>query len=583
MTSERPRAGAARVVQLGEISLPRLMFALLHQRFSGTLELSQPPPHEGQRTIWLDGGMPVFTDWISPSDVLGQVLSELGVVAEPELVSALESLAQKGGLLGEELLRRGAIEHRKLMEGLRVQTQRKLVGCFALSTGDVAIAATSHDLGRTLPKTNVLALILAGVTRHHPIERIELEMGEALRGPVKATPSLAKYQGHFRFRGDDEPILRHLAQGSRLDQLVKAGLPEDRSARLIYTLWACQMLRVGRSALESSDEHPVPRSAAPDRAPPRASDSPKAPTPAPSSTRSAAPPPPATSRPSTPPASTRSPAPEPSKPSDDDFEARLESFESKVAQGAHAFDLLGVPLSAGKREVRRVWGDLSRQFHPDALGSKGMGHLRERVGKVFAALSEAQMILSDKDQREKLRAKLERGESPEQSGSDATAMARAAFESEVIAKEADRYLRGHRYAQALEEYERAVKLTPDEPDLLAAIVWCRYNVSAKTRDDAAQAQRALGDVVTGTPKLARAHYFRGLVLKDLGMTDAALLSFAEAYRSDPRLIDAERQARALRASQGVPPSGTGDKRSTGRSDKGEAKSKFGLRGLFGKK
>src|SRR5690349_3082060 len=60
----RPR-GASKQVRIEQVPLARLAFALLHQRFTGTLQLDQPEPG-GSRTIWISGGMPVFTDWVSP-------------------------------------------------------------------------------------------------------------------------------------------------------------------------------------------------------------------------------------------------------------------------------------------------------------------------------------------------------------------------------------------------------------------------------------------------------------------------------------------------------------------------------------
>src|SRR5690606_14835541 len=77
-------AGASKRVRLEEVSVPRLLFALLRQRFSGTLVLEQPPPHPGRRTVWVRGGMPVFTDWVAPSEVLGQVLQGLRFVTEDQ-------------------------------------------------------------------------------------------------------------------------------------------------------------------------------------------------------------------------------------------------------------------------------------------------------------------------------------------------------------------------------------------------------------------------------------------------------------------------------------------------------------------
>ena len=71
-----------------------------------------------------------------------------------------------------------------------------------------------------------------------------------------------------------------------------------------------------------------------------------------------------------------------------------------------------------------------------------------------------------------------------------------------------------------------------------------------------------------TPNIARAHYFHGLVLKDLGAFEPAIVALTRAVQLDSRLIDAERQARALRIAR--PP----------RGQPADDKNR-GLRGIFG--
>jgi tetratricopeptide (TPR) repeat protein len=256
--------------------------------------------------------------------------------------------------------------------------------------------------------------------------------------------------------------------------------------------------------------------------------------------------------------------PEP-EPGDDDFLASLAEMERRIAADAHAFTLLGVELDAGKREVKHAFSELSRRFHPDALQSRGLGHLRDRVSRVFAALSEAQMVLSDPEKRDQLRDAVEHGVTTS-SGADATATARVAFESDLLAREGDKLLRGGRIDRALDQFRRALRLTPDEPDLQAAVTWCAYLQSAKARNDGVAAERQLASILKEAPNVARAHYFRGMVLKDLGAIDPAINSFQRAIDLDPRLVDAERHARILRATK-----------------QEQAKSGRGLGGLFGGK
>lgn len=590
MAGTEATAGAAKTVSLAQVSPPRLYFALLHQRFSGTLQLDQPAPQQGRRTIWFDGGMPVFTDWVEPTDVLGQVLLELGYIGQDQLFAALEAMAGQGGLLGEVLLSQGSLDPQGLQEGLRKQCFRKLVHTFALRDGEVALAPAQHDL-QQLGKINVLELIVIGVGAHYDAQRIGAELGPIVQGTVQATAALTRYRTHFRFRPTDEPILQALLEGSSLQKLTaKNEVSQQRAAQLIYALWACQMLKVGAAAQPS----PGPAAGAPspgprDRKLEPVRAAPAQPTPPPAQARPKAPAPP-TAKSATPDPAAPKPTPKPAaakpaagptsdtvkgkkaEPADEAaFVERLQGFEARIEAKAHAFELLDVPLDAGRKELRRIWADLSKDLHPDSLHAKGLGHLRERVSNVFAAMSEAHGILSDKEQRAQLRDKIRRGEDTRDSA-DATAQARAAFESELIAKEGDRFLKANKFDRALEKFRAALELTPEEHDLQAAAAWCHYNLQNKTRQLMVETDRTLGVILAEAPALARAHFFRGMVQKELGAIDAALTSFETALRHDRRLIDAERQARALRVQRGQPADTAGDN-----------KKPRGLKGFFSRR
>lgn len=545
--------GVHKRVSLEHVSVPRLLFALLHQRFTGTVVVEQPPPYVGARSVWLRGGMPVLTDWVAPGEVLGQVLVGQGLVDPGQLHLALEAMSRAGGLLGSHLLAMGAIDRPRLLEGLRQQCTRKLVHLFGLGRGEVVITVGEvPGLELDLLPVNVLALVLAGVGVTYDETRVEAEMGPALHAPLRATGALARYRSHFLFRPADEPVLATLEAGTELRAL--AGLPGvglRRAAQLVYTLWACQMLRTGaaaEAATAPATAAPVARASAPTPVPaaPAAAVRASVPTPVPAAPAAAsAPEPAAVSRPrKDTPADVEAPAA--AAAGDDAFVAELEALEAKVAEGVHAFALFGIELTAGKREVRGAWADLSRRFHPDALASQGRDHLRDRVSKVFAALSEAQQVLNDAEQRDRLRVAIEKGEhESRKDGQDATARAHAVFQSELLAKEGDKLLRANRFDRALERFREAARYDAEEPDLQAAIGWCEYQLSPKAPADAARVQAALAQVIEQAPRIARAHYFLGFVLADQGRTNAAVHAFRTASQLDPRLIDAERQARAI--------------------------------------
>jgi tetratricopeptide (TPR) repeat protein len=545
----RPR-GATKSLRIEQWPIARMWFALLHQRFTGIVQLDQPDasrPTEsaGSRTVWLEGGMPLYTDWTSQA-VLGEVLVEAGLLSADGLAQALTVMAREGGMLGNVLLRLELVQPSALTEGLKRQCMRKLVDMFRLRDGEVLVTAGAYDVPAGIGKVDVLELLSLGVSAHYDLARVEQEMGAALHGPLAATNAVQRYLTHFHFRPSDDAAIAALARPTTFDELARCpGLSRPRAAQIVYTLFVSQMLRVGAAAqIVDPSAAPARRSTPVEhaRTTPRRS--------TPVFTAADAPLPPRRSTASELPQPAPAPAPTPEDPDSnaDAFIAALETLEQKIATNVHAFGLLGIDLAGGKREIKRAFSELSRRFHPDALQSRGLGYLRLRVSRVFAALSEAQTMLSDPEARENLKSAIEKGVSAT-SGADATAMARVAFESDLLARDGDKYLRAGRLDRALELYERAVELTPEEPDLRAAIAWCSYGVSPRTREDGLFAEKTLAGILRDAPNIARAHYFRGLILKDLGAIDPAIAALSRAIEMDPRLIDAERHARALRAAK----------------------------------
>ena len=97
-------------VEFGQISVPRLLFGLLRQRFTGSLQLEQAMPEPGLRSIWFHGGMPIFTDWVDNRDVLGEILVAKHILPIQNFEAALTTLARNGGLLGQILMKQGSID-----------------------------------------------------------------------------------------------------------------------------------------------------------------------------------------------------------------------------------------------------------------------------------------------------------------------------------------------------------------------------------------------------------------------------------------------------------------------------------------
>lgn len=67
------------------------------------------------------------------------------------------------------------------------------------------------------------------------------------------------------------------------------------------------------------------------------------------------------------------------------------------------FDLLGVPLDADLRAVRRAYFKASKTYHPDRYFTKNCGHYGEMLGRIFKQVNSAYEFLQDDAKREQYR------------------------------------------------------------------------------------------------------------------------------------------------------------------------------------
>lgn len=597
LTSRRMSGTGSRTISLdpgsGGISVPRLYFALLRQRFTGTVTLNQRDP-AGARTVWFRGGMPTFTDWVSEGDRLGELLLRAGRVDAAGLARGLTAHASGNGRLGEILVGLELIDEATRIEVLREQCVRKLVQGFAAAAvePEASVSAGEHGLGNAdgLSQVNVLALLLQGIAAHYDDARITTEIGPELAGDLVATPALARYERQFGFEPGDAPILGALARGVSMATLMIPGVDPSRARKIIYTLWVTQMLRLGDDAIQAIAKGATAAAAAAEldsTIGQQGSTSPGAATwrakPESKPTKQSSPSPEPARKPS--PSVAAEPEPEPARkpePKTDrdlssrrsaaEFESGLATLEAKVASEANAFTLFGLELDADRKQIREVWAELSKTYHPDALEGAGRSALRERVERVFAALSEAYGVLSDKDQREQLREAMSTVGDSVKAGEDTAAVVRNAFEAELLARDGDKLLAANQWARAAELFARAHALSAKDSDVEAALIYAEFR---RDSGDAAATIAKLGTLLLDAPNCARAHYFKGLLELTIGDTSNARQSFASAHKLNPRNIDAERQLRAIvLRERGSSPSKP--------DPKDDKKRGFGLRGLFKK-
>jgi tetratricopeptide (TPR) repeat protein len=120
------------------------------------------------------------------------------------------------------------------------------------------------------------------------------------------------------------------------------------------------------------------------------------------------------------------------------------------------------------------------------------------------------------------------------------------YQAERHFRRGDRALKRGRLADAVESFERAVELCPDEGEFLAHLGYARYQLA----NGGGGVSEALSDLERScelAPKLDLTHLLRARVLRDRGDLDEARNAYEQALAANPDCQEALEGLRALSA------------------------------------
>lgn len=341
------------------------------------------------------------------------------------------------------------------------------------------------------------------------------------------------------------------ARPSPIRELVESGGMEPRAARkVLYLLAITKAIEVFEA--QAKADRPTPVATAPVAAPPqRGARVPDAP-------------------------------PEPPGDLSPEHRALWDELTSrgKKLDEQNFFEMLGVESSSSASKARDAYFEIVKRLHPDRLPPP-LAPLNQLAQLVFSVLTDAHDTLLDEEKRLRyIGIVRDGGGTPAaQRKLEQTIEGTVEFQKAEVLRKSDATV-AERHAR------RAIELDPDQADYYALLAWIlfeRYPSSGAPLDE------MLGLVdkaIEMYDKHARAHYYRGAVLRRLGRETDAIKAFRRAAELNPKNVDAQREVRLAemrakkggsRASSDKKP-GDGAPKNVGQRDIGEL-----LKGLFSSK
>jgi hypothetical protein len=466
-----------------------------------------------QKEIIFDSGAAVDCHSNIATESLGRFLVSAGKISDQDAHDALNASTSRGVPLDDILIEKNLIAPTDLYRALQQSLARKLLEPFSWTSGSWSLSFDVPRLTSSL-RVKVPQLLVTGAAKVEPQETIDAAVAQVESQRLITGASPLVKPDELRLSPDQEGI----ADGARRGMLVaelRAALPiaPEEQNRILAPLLLVGLV----SAIEPSakfEAAPAPPMFTLDELPPLLDEPPPPPR-----QRTVLPPepPPFAARPVEAGPRTTPPRPPPAGASAEQVIASYLTFRRK-----DAFELLGVPLTAGGGEITRAFLTMSDRFHPskyDELASEG---LRDKAQEIFLAAARAYGELSDATRREALIAERDRKRN------EAAAAAAAPLETltlrtptgkrtlidpEELWKEGRELAAAGKLRQALSNFELAAECDAQNGNYAAEVAYCRFQLMISP---GSVTLKALKNAIRIDARSGIAYYYAGKVQQALG-------------------------------------------------------------------
>jgi len=510
-------------------------------------------------TFYLRRGNPESAESTHASDAIGPFLAAQRL-ATPEQVARAEQEAIKyGNDVLAALFTLGAVNPGLVFPALAQRAADILLRSYLSPRGSFRFEALELPSSKVVPLGNRWGL-LAEVIRRVPLPELKSRLMDVRERPVvrrgagDALPDLRLTAQETRAVSyfDGTRSLAHLAQSNagEMDTILRVAL-------LLRELDAVSFPEVAlrapppppsrptpspRPPLAPVQVHPEPAPAPTPVRQPTAAGKPaasRAPTPALTPTGLASLPQvdPPRIAPVAPPAPARAPNPPARRPSPG-FAAELRELQAKLEKlrKQNHFQVLGVSETADSATVKAAYFKLAKQFHPDTVPPEAPPELAKVKAEIFAAVGEANRMLTDDAARARYRETLAEG-GPADVDVQAVLLAEDTFNKGTA------LVRARRFPEAVKTFDDAIAANPREGEFYAWRGYARFFTIQDKKVAMVEALRDLNQSLKLNERCAPAHYFIGQLYKLTGDLPTALKHFKRCVTLDPQHVNAQREIR----------------------------------------
>lgn len=507
-----------------KLFIPYLLSALGRASFEGGLTLIEG---EVQRIVLFRAGVPVSVSSRMQDETLGRILLSEGKINAKQYDKLLETMVKTRQRAGEVLIAMGLLGPQEVFSALEYQTRIKLLNCFKMMDFGFSLEEKKIPPEMAISRANLSALILEGIQITYSVDRILTEF------PVdEETIFMEVERSATRSLGMDtreSRIIQSIGSGKSLVKLMAVEEDLQFLLAVLYGLHALETIEA--SGVVRPDTKDLELDALRERKP--------APVKMPVEPAAQA-------------------ASQPAREAEYNFRPPTlkhaldsnnvdQALVKKILNldKADYFSILEIERSATAQEVESAYAKLLQDYKLQDIDSS-YDNLRDRelAGKLLNSCTMAHRILSEDESR----ANYEKQFSA--AGGQAKLTASPRLLADVEAQKGKLAISAKRYQEAMDLYDKAIGLYPNEPTY-----HCGFGMAAYFKAlDETPAKEPLQDIVRKPflkaiaidPACDQARMYLGYISKRNGEYERALKEFKSALHYNRGNRRAQSEVRLLK-------------------------------------
>ncbi len=485
---------------LRETPFSEVLHSLYVRKQTGVLKLENDRIN---KKIYFREGYPIFVSSNILNETLGRLLLKQGKISQEVYEKSLKEMVATRQKQGTILLEMGCLTPQELFDAIQFQVKYKIFDCFGWAQGKYHFSVRDDFFEEiTIFDFNPAWIIYQGIQQKFSQERLQGIMKGCLDQYLVKSP-----EPPYRFEdmgiGPAELQLISLINGARTlrDIIASSKMGLTQTLQLLYALISAQMITLysrAKTVKEEEESYQIPKQEK------------KAPK--------------------------KELSGEKKRLRDSLIKHYLELKEKNY------FEILGVKQDASKEEIKKVYFQLAKKYHPDRYFEDAETEIKKTTEEIFRMISRAYDVLIHDKERKKYEKFLRTGKTEEETSREVENIVNA----EIQFQKGEVFLKKRNYDSALKAFNQAIEMNPKEGEYYIYLGWTLFKKSHPgQKSGIKKAEEYIRKGISINPQVSNAYVFLGSISKLEGREAEAEKQFRKALEYNSNCTEALREIRLI--------------------------------------